>query len=702
MRMKRLQAVLLAGMMLFGNGALAGHANSAMAAEAASDPATAGTSAELTAETTAGFGLAGLHADETGKGNLASGDYVSGSFTMTSDAVSEKDALTGYMESFLKSGKNNPVGRGRNSAAYGKMNVSRRDKASLLTYSEKVAYDQLLGQISKIAAGTRTDTRITITVNSGADYDWGTIYRSLRSDHPELFFWGGRSCSLESSGSSMTLSFKVADDFTAYPNGTGDARDYFTDVWKVQTVNQAAANACNIINAARGLSDYDRLKYYMEQIDSLNVYNAEAAGMDNPGIENPWQMIWIFDGNPSTNVVCEGYAKAFKYLCDNTGDFTDRQLCAYTVTGKVFGNLWYLGGGPHMWNIVHTSRGNYLVDTTWCDADVYGGSAPSTYELFMAGGKKNLIGDWVISWEDGVYSDGAGGTLSAGHVTYRYDSDTKSIYDTSELALSPTFYSGGDGGSGDGGSGDGEEDCSHVWQAWYTTDQKATCGEAGSKSVHCLFCSAIKPGSRKVIPATGQHKFGPWTRDAAGREVQVCTVCGYKKTKGGQGQSAGLSFAERKVPLRMRQKSPKIALQGMSAGDRIIKVSSSDPSLVTASFTSDGIRLRGGSRTGNARVTATLQSGDKASLTVRVQKNKVHTKGIRVACGRSLVLRPGQRVRIGAAKVPVTSSDRMTCKNSRKNVASVKGGTIIAKRRGRTVITIRSGKKSTKIRVTVR
>lgn len=34
------------------------------------------------------------------------------------------------------------------------------------------------------------------------------------------------------------------------------------------------------------------------------------------------ELIWVFDGDSSTNVVCEGYAKAFQYLCDLSGAYT--------------------------------------------------------------------------------------------------------------------------------------------------------------------------------------------------------------------------------------------------------------------------------------------------------------------------------------------------------------------------------------------
>ena len=67
---------------------------------------------------------------------------------------------------------------------------------------------------------------------------------------------------------------------------------------------------------------------------------------------NPWQLIWVFEGDPSTKVVCEGYSKAFKFLCDLT-QFNGNVNCIL-ATGA-------LGSVGHMWNVVSIEDGhNYL------------------------------------------------------------------------------------------------------------------------------------------------------------------------------------------------------------------------------------------------------------------------------------------------------------------------------------------------------
>ena len=78
---------------------------------------------------------------------------------------------------------------------------------------------------------------------------------------------------------------------------------------------------------------------------------------------NPWQLIWVFDNDDSTNVVCEGYSKAFQYLCDK-GFAGSSTISCDTVTGTMGGAT---GAGNHMWNLVTIDGDSYLADITNSD-----------------------------------------------------------------------------------------------------------------------------------------------------------------------------------------------------------------------------------------------------------------------------------------------------------------------------------------------
>ena len=209
-------------------------------------------------------------------------------------------------------------------------------------------------------------------------------------DNPYDFYWS------EDIG---TMTYKFSVNYTvSYDSSKGQAyaqinyitmgipvgRDYagssysknscFTvDTSKASSAITAANNAKSIVSNASGLSDYSKLYYYAERIVQLVEYDYYNASWNYNS--DAHQLIHVFDNDSSTNVVCEGYAKAFQYLCDLT-TFTDSNIWCYSVAGDV---SWSGGDkGGHMWNIVHYSNGNYLVDVTNCDE----GSSFST-RLFM-------------------------------------------------------------------------------------------------------------------------------------------------------------------------------------------------------------------------------------------------------------------------------------------------------------------------------
>lgn len=146
-------------------------------------------------------------------------------------------------------------------------------------------------------------------------------------------------------------------------------------VEKQDRVAGAAATAAGIVEevAASANTDYKKLLAYKERICALVDYNNPAADNNATPYGDPWQLIWVFDNDASTKVVCEGYSKAFKYLCD-LSTFENNIQC-YIVDG-------YMGGpnGGHMWNVVTMEDGkNYLVDVTNCDG------WPDQNRLFLKG-----------------------------------------------------------------------------------------------------------------------------------------------------------------------------------------------------------------------------------------------------------------------------------------------------------------------------
>lgn len=119
---------------------------------------------------------------------------------------------------------------------------------------------------------------------------------------------------------------------------------YDTDPAKTGLANTAAGNADTVAGkATSSMTDEEILALFRDEICDLVEYNDAAADDSYTGdYGNPWQLVYVFDGDPTTNVVCEGYSKAFQHLCDLT--FFDDAIC-YTVTGTMGGGT---GAGGHM------------------------------------------------------------------------------------------------------------------------------------------------------------------------------------------------------------------------------------------------------------------------------------------------------------------------------------------------------------------
>lgn len=211
--------------------------------------------------------------------------------------------------------------------------------------------------------------------------------------------------------SEITFRFVVSEGY----------RETASDMYTVDDDTRAVVEAANAARAIakqyRGYSDYAKMIAFRDEICNLVDYNAAAAGESyTDGYGDPWQLIYVFDGDDSTNVVCEGYAKAFQYLCDLSG------LTCYTVTGAMDGGT---GEGAHMWNIVTLGDKNYLVDVTNSDDGTVGQNGG----LFLAGYDSG-------SWDES-YTFCAGGS----NIAYTYDPDQRTLYGEEILTLSNADYS---------------------------------------------------------------------------------------------------------------------------------------------------------------------------------------------------------------------------------------------------------------------
>ncbi|MBR3403148.1 MAG: leucine-rich repeat protein [Parasporobacterium sp.] len=322
---------------------------------------------------------------------------------------------------------------------------------SMLTGNNFTLYNILRGMIAEVADGTRSSTSFQIPV---ADFGIGTTWTkeelgienaiearnyvaglfaydqellidALLADCPYELFWYDKtsptsatdtpsmSTSISGSGGYASITVKGTVDFD-FPVAAGySTGDYTVDSTQISRVTAAATNARAIADQYANAGIYGKVVGFKNEICDLTDYNSSAPG---GAYGDPFQAIYVFDGDSTTNVVCEGYSKAFKYLCDMSG------VPCLTVSGMMAGGT---GEGRHMWNIVQMNDGaSYLVDVTNCDT----GTVGSPDLLFLKG------------YTSGSFADGYVYDCNGYQISYTYNSNTTALYPEAMLTLSGAAY----------------------------------------------------------------------------------------------------------------------------------------------------------------------------------------------------------------------------------------------------------------------
>ncbi|MBP3324509.1 MAG: leucine-rich repeat protein [Clostridia bacterium] len=230
-----------------------------------------------------------------------------------------------------------------------------------------------------------------------AQMETENVVEALLHDLPLELFWYDKvtglkqSASFSRSGNLYTITkysfkFAVAEN---YQPADYDASAPTLNVGYIKDALAASKKTKEIIEKYSSLEDYDKLLAYKNEICALTSYDYSAASSGNFSFDNsPWQLINVFDGDESTKVVCEGYSKAFLYLCDMS-DFSCDVKC-YAAIGA-------LSGGNHMWNIVNIKGRNYIADVT--NSDSYGDN-----RVFIAAASGD-ISAYTLAGSTYTYSD---------------------------------------------------------------------------------------------------------------------------------------------------------------------------------------------------------------------------------------------------------------------------------------------------------
>ena len=338
------------------------------------------------------------------------------------------------------------------------------------------------------------------------------VINALAADSPYDFYWfdktagyyyyftglgcDGESLWIDSAGNDyFVVELFVAQEYAvSRTRGTTDFDLSFTNA-----VCNAADTAAGIIETYKNKSDIDKLYAYKNEICDRVDYNNDAADYPIP-YGNPWQVIWVFDGDPDTKVVCEGYSKAFQYLCDLSTFHTP----IYTIC--VSGTM---DGGAHMWNIVAMDR--YMADVTNCDDGTIG--APD--DLFMA---------TYTTYKPGTSLSEYIFKIKGRSISYIYDDKTVSLFRSNELEMTDLLFDPEDYPEA---NIEGDHDILHLPRGLKVIEEEAFAGIISEMVIVPEGCISIRsrafygcPNLKRVILPESCTDIAPDAFEGCG-EVQI-------------------------------------------------------------------------------------------------------------------------------------------------------------------------------------
>lgn len=178
-------------------------------------------------------------------------------------------------------------------------------------------------------------------------------------DHPELFYLDLTKMSLHIKSSSIATKTTyrvslVSNNVTSYPSSSFTSK---TDV--ENAINKVQNEKTNIVNSiSKESSNYDKaLKVHDYLVKNLE-YETSLQEENNRN---------IYGALIEKNVVCEGYAKAFKYLMD------ELNIECILVSGTATNSSGH--SEAHMWNYIKLNGNWYGVDVTWDDPVIIGNTS---------------------------------------------------------------------------------------------------------------------------------------------------------------------------------------------------------------------------------------------------------------------------------------------------------------------------------------
>ena len=239
-----------------------------------------------------------------------------------------------------------------------------------LDNNAKIIYDGLEKNISNLI---KTNYEIdfstqfnTLLNQSGGTEKLGNSFQAAIDaffyDHPELFYIDLTKMSLNVK--SVSFFSKTTYSVSIIPSNNKNylSNNFATEIQVKQDINKVESVKNSFINGVSG-NDYNKILQVHDTLINMIEYDTTYSKTNTHN---------IYGALIEKNVVCEGYAKAFKYILDSLN------IPCILVSGTATNSSG--DTESHMWNYVQLNGVWYGVDPTWDDPIIIGGFKKNTIE----------------------------------------------------------------------------------------------------------------------------------------------------------------------------------------------------------------------------------------------------------------------------------------------------------------------------------
>lgn len=238
------------------------------------------------------------------------------------------------------------------------------------------SYDKFNGLL--VSTDTKT-SEFTVDEKNAVKNICRAAYDAFDRDNPEIFWLTG-----ETNFKQLIIS-ETSGDTTTYTMNTYLVLKDYKENWDMRyseyqdtavlesAISKMNAEVSEILGDA-GNTVYEKIKYFNDYLVTINEYNTVVSGggeIPDDAVTESYRA--IMGGTGSSGPVCEGYARAFKVLCDEAG------IPCILTDGTA-------GGGAHMWNYASVSDTWYAVDVTWNDT-----AGGESYDNYLMVGSDTVI-----------------------------------------------------------------------------------------------------------------------------------------------------------------------------------------------------------------------------------------------------------------------------------------------------------------------